>query len=107
MKKESHPYLNSGPQCEESVAGIAHLEYTAKPILGEVPDLEDLQVRRDGAEIELGDEDVIDDNRRLRVLVQGVGQELLSALIELGVRREWRPVEVKGHGGSELAFDDF
>src|SRR5690606_17913891 len=71
--------LYSRLERQEGVPRVAHLEYSSKPILGQVADLENLQVRRHGAEVELGDDNVIDDDRRLRRLVEGRRQEIAGA----------------------------
>jgi len=90
-------YLNSCLQRQESVAGVAHLEDASKPVLGDVPYLEDFEFWRHGAKVELGNEDVIDDDRRLRGLVQRRCQEVAGFFVELLVGRQRRPVEVEGH----------
>jgi len=95
-------YLNPCFEGQEGVPGIAHLEYAAKAILGQIPYLEYLQVGRDGAEIELVHEDVVDDDGRLGRLIEGGGEHLLGAQVELGVCRQRRPVEVEGHYAQTL-----
>jgi hypothetical protein len=90
-------HLNSGLERQVRIARIAHLEYAAKPVLGQVANLENLQIRRHRAQVEFGDEDVIDDDGRLRGLVERLGQQVSSSTVEVGVGRERRPVEVEGH----------
>ena len=94
---ESSTYLHAGPESQVGIAGVAHLEDTTEPILGKVADLEDLELRGHGAEVEFGDEDIIDDNRGLRRLVEGGGEQIPGARVEVGVGRQRRPVEVEGH----------
>lgn len=96
-KRGRTAYLYSGLEGQESIAGITHFEDAAKPILGQVADFENLEVRRDGAQVELANEDVIDDDGRLGRLVEGLRQEVARATVEVGVSRERRPVEVEGH----------
>lgn len=64
-KKKSSTYLNSGFQCQEGVAGVAHLEDASESILCQVANLQDFQIGRHGAEVELADENIIDDDGRL------------------------------------------
>ena len=90
-------YLYPRFQGQEGVPGIAHLEDAAEAVLGKVPDLQDFQIRRDRSEVQLADEDVIDDDGRLRRLIERGGEHLLRAQVELGVCRQRRPVEVEGH----------
>lgn len=97
-----HANLDSCFEGQESVSGIAHFEYAAKPVFGQVPDLQNLQVRRDRAEVELIDEDVIDDDGRLGRFVQRRGQELLRSGVEGGVCCQRGPVEVESHFGASL-----
>ena len=95
-------YLDSCLERQEGVPRIAHLENASESVLGQVANLEDFQIRRHGAEVELGHDNVIDDDGRLRRLVQGRRQEIAGALVEARVGRQRRPVEVEGH--VELAF---
>ena len=90
-------YLHAGPESQVGIAGVAHLEDAAEPVLGEVADLEDLELGRYGAEVELGDEDIVDDDRGFRGLVEGGGEQVPGARVEVGVGRQRRPVEVEGH----------
>lgn len=103
--KQKAAYLDPGFEGQEGVAGVAHLEDTAKPVLGKIPYLQYLQIRRDGAQIQLADEDVIDDDGRLRVLIERGREHLLRAQVELGVCRQRRPVEVEGHGEVQTLDD--
>lgn len=96
-KEKKKTNLNSCLERQERVARVAHLEDASEPILGKVTDLEYLQLRRHGAEVELGHKDVVDYYRRLRGLVQGGREQVARALIEARVGRERRPVEVEGH----------
>ena len=96
-KMQRHTYLDSSLEGQVCVARVAHLEDAAKPILGQVANLEDLQVGGHGAEVELADEDVVDDDRGLGRLIEGLGQEVARLGVELCVGRERRPVEVEGH----------
>lgn len=99
-------YLHSRFERQEGVPGIAHLEDAPKPVLGQVTNLKDLQIWRHGPQVELCDDDVVDDDGRLRRLVQGRRQEVAGALIEPRVRRQRRPVEVEGHGGLAIRSID-
>ena len=98
-------YLDSCFEGQEGVARVAHLEDAAKPVFGKIPNLQYLQIRRDGTQIQLADEDIIDDNRRLRVLIERGREHLLRAQVELGVCRQRRPVEVEGHGEVQTLDD--
>lgn len=91
-------YLNSCPEGQEGVAAVAHLEDAAKAVLCQVADLEDLQLWRHGAKVELCDEDIIDDYWRLGRLIEGGREQVSGALVEVLVGRERRPVEVESHG---------
>lgn len=94
---------------QESVAGVAHLEDASEAVGSNVSDLEDFEVWRHRAQVELGDDDVVDDDGGFWGLVEGGGQEVAGALVEAGIGREWRPVEVEGHGGGDVvgaSFDD-
>ena len=95
--KEMLAYLHSCLERQEGVSRIAHLEDAPEAVLGQVADLEDLEVRRHGAEVELCDDNVIDDDGRLGRLVEGGRQEIAGAGVEGGVGRQRRPVEVEGH----------
>jgi hypothetical protein len=90
-------YLYSRLERQESIAGIAHFENAAKPILGEVADLENLKIGGHGAQVEFADEDIIDNDGRFGRLVQGRREQVACSFVELGVGRERRPVEVEGH----------
>lgn len=68
-----YPYLYSRLERQECVAGIAHLENATKTILGEIANLEDFQLWRNRAKIELVDKDIIDNDWRLLRFVQGSG----------------------------------
>lgn len=54
---------------QEGVAGIRHFEDAPKAILGQVANLEYLQLGRGGAQVQLGDNDVVDDDGGLGRLV--------------------------------------
>lgn len=97
-KNRSITYLNSCPEGQEGVAAVAHLEDAAEAVLCQVADLEDLQLWRHGAEVELCDEDIIDDYWRLGRLIEGGREQISGALVEVLVGREGRPVEVESHG---------
>ena len=95
--KEMLAYLHSCLERQEGVSRIAHLEDAPEAVLGQVANLEDLEIRRHGAEVELCDDNVIDDDRGLRRLVESGRQEIAGAGVEGCVGRERRPVEVEGH----------
>ena len=97
IPKKIITYLDSCPQGQEGISAVAHLEDAPEPILCQIAYLQYFQVRRHGAEIELGHEDVIDNDWGLRRLVQGGGEQVAGALIEVLVSRERRPVEVESH----------
>lgn len=90
-------YLNSRLQGQEGIARIGHLEDTSKPILRKVANFENLQVGGHGAEVELADKNVIDNDGRFRILIEGLCQEIARTSVEVGVGRQRRPVEVEGH----------
>lgn len=90
-------YLNTGVEGHRGISRIAHLEDASEPVLGEVANLENLQVRWRRAEIEVGNEDVIDDDGRFRRLVEGSREQIFGPVVEIRVGRERRPVEVEGH----------
>lgn len=89
--------MDSRLQRQESVAGIAHLEDAPEPILGNISYLEDLQLGRHRAQVELRDEYVIDDNRGFGRFIEGRREQVAGSLVELLVGRQRRPVEVEGH----------
>jgi len=97
-KKNPITYLDSRSEGQEGVAAVAHLEDAAEAVLGQVANLEDLQLWWHGAEIELCDEDVIDDDRGLWRLIEGCREQVSGALVKVLVGREGRPVEVESHG---------
>lgn len=66
-------YLNSSLQGKECIPSIAHPKDASKSILRQVSNLEDLEIWRHGAQVELIDQDVIDNNGRLWGLVQSSG----------------------------------
>lgn len=63
-------YLNSSLQSKEGIPSVAHPKDAPKSILRQVSNFEDFKIWRHGAQVELIDQDVIDDNGRLRGLVQ-------------------------------------
>lgn len=95
--KRSMPYLNSSPQRQEGISAIAHLENAPKAILCKISYLQNLQLRRHRAEVELCDEDIIDNDGWFRGFVKSSRKQVAGALIEVFVGRERRPVEVEGH----------
>jgi hypothetical protein len=97
-EEKSMTYLDSCSKGQEGVAAVAHLENAAEAVFGQVANLEDLQLWGHGAEIELCDEDVIDDDWGLWRLIEGGGEQVSGALVEVLVGRERRPVEVESHG---------
>lgn len=76
---------------------VAHFEDASKPVLGEITNLENVEFGRHMAEVELVDHDVVHDDRWLRGLVEGGGEQFLSLRIEGCVRCQRRPVEVERH----------
>lgn len=96
-KQSDSTYLNPCLQSQESIAGIAHFEYTAKSVFGEVANLENLQVGRHSAQVELAHEDIVDDDGRLGGFVQGRCEQITGSTVEFSVRSKRRPVEVEGH----------
>lgn len=95
-------YLYSCSQRQKGIAAVAHLEYSPKAILCKISYLQYFQLRRHGAEVELCDEDIIDDDGRFRGLVQSSREQVASALIKVFVGRQRRPVEVEGHRAGGL-----
>lgn len=91
------PYLHSGCQRQEGVAGIAHFENAAESVLCQISYFQNLQVGRHGAQVEFCHEDVIDDDRRLGRLVEGCRKKVACSFVEAGVGRQRGPVEVEGH----------
>lgn len=89
--------MNPRLQRQEGIARVAHLEDAPEAILGDVPYLQYLQLRRYGTQVELRHEDIVHDDGRLGRLVQRRRQEVARALVEICVGRERRPVEVEGH----------
>lgn len=100
--EEVMTYLDSRAQGQECIPAVAHLEDAAEAVLCQIPYLQYLQLRRHGAEVELGDEDVIDDDGRLRGLVERGGEQVASALVKVFVGGQRRPVEVEGHRAGVL-----
>lgn len=92
-------YLNTSFEGQEGVAGVAHLEDTPKPIGSNVADFQNLEIRRDRTQIELGYDDVVDNNGRLGRLIESSRQHLAGALVEACISRKGRPIEVERHGG--------
>jgi len=90
-------YLYASLQSQEGIARVAHLEDAAEAVLGEVANLEDLEIWGHGAQVELGDEDIIDDDGRLGALVERGREQVACAAVEVRVGRQRRPVEVEGH----------
>jgi hypothetical protein len=90
-------YLDSSFERQKGIARITHLKNATEPVLGKVTNFENLQVWGHGAQVELADKNVVNDDRRLGRLVQGRREQVASFLVELGVRRERRPVEIEGH----------
>lgn len=78
--------LNAGFQSQIGVSCIAHFENASKPVLCQISDFENLQVRGYGTKIELIDNDIVDDDGRFGGSVQGCGQMLLNPGVEGGVR---------------------
>jgi hypothetical protein len=97
LEKKTTTHLHSCFERQEGIPGIAHLKYSPEAVFGQVANLENLQVGRHGAEVELGHDDIIDNDRRLRRLVQGRRQEITGSLVEFRIGRQRRPVEVEGH----------
>lgn len=96
-QKKISAYLHPCFEGQEGISRVAHLEYAPEAVLGQVANLENLQVGRHRAEVELGDDDVVDDDGRLGRLVEGGRQEIAGAGVEGRVGRQRRPVEVEGH----------
>lgn len=96
-------YLDSCFEGQESIPRIAHLEYSTKPILRQISYLQNLQLGRDTPQVELINQDIIDDYRRLWRFIEGSCEQLLSSFVEVRICRQRRPVEVKSH--VETALD--
>ena len=96
-EKNGHTYLYSRLERQVGIARVAHFEDAPESVFRQVADFEDLKIRGHGAQIELGDEDVIDNDGRFWRLVQGLCQKIAGAGVEVLVSRERRPVEVEGH----------
>lgn len=90
-------YLNPRLERQVGVSGVGHLEDASESIFCQVADFQDFEVGRHGAEIELADEDVIDDDWGFGRLVQRLCEQVPGARVELCVRRQRRPVEVERH----------
>jgi len=99
-------YLDPRLQGDLSIASIRHSKYAAKPVLGEITDLQHLQLGGTMAEVQILDGDIrVHNDRGLRGLVERKCQKLSGARAELRRARggdQWRPVEIKGHGGSRM-----
>ena len=80
---------------QEGIAGVRHFENASEPVLCQVANLQYLQLGRGGAQVQLGDDDVVDDDRRLGRLVQGGGEHVAGARRVCDKRG---PVEVESHG---------
>lgn len=89
--------MDSGLEGQERIPRIAHLENSPESILCQIPNLQYLQVRRDTPQIQLVDDNIIDDDRRLRRLIEGRCEHFLRARIEVRIGSQRRPVEVEGH----------
>lgn len=89
--------MDSSLEGQEGVAGIGHLEDTAKAIFCEVADLQDLQVRGHRAQVELCDDNIIDDDRGLGGFIERGREQILGASVKTRVRHQRRPVEVERH----------
>lgn len=92
--------LDSGLEGQKGIAGICHLEDASEAVLGQVANLEDLQIGGIGAQVQLGDDDVVDDDGRLGGFIKSSRQQLLGTSVETRVGHERRPVEVERHSGS-------
>ena len=105
MKRSVKTYLHSSFQGQKGVARVAHFENASKSVLGQIPNLQYFQLGRDGAQIELIYEDIIDDDGWFGRFIEGGRQEVLSARVEVGVCGQRRPVEVERHcDGSRKAL---
>lgn len=65
-------YLNSCFKGEKGIPRIAHLEDASKSVFSQVTDLQNFEIWRDRAKIELSDENIIDDYWRLGGLIQSL-----------------------------------
>lgn len=72
-KKNTH--LNFRPESQEGISLVAHSENAPESILGQVSNLQYLQIWCALSQIQLLNEDIIDDNRRLLRLVEGRCEE--------------------------------
>lgn len=97
IASEASTHLDSCPQGQESISAVAHLKDAAEAVLCQIPYFQYFKLGRHRAKIELGDEDVIDNDGGLRGLVEGGGEQVAGALVEVFVGRQRRPVEVEGH----------
>ena len=66
--------LNFGLQRQKGISIIAHSKNSAEPVLRQIPNLQNLELRGRLAEVKLLDEYVIDDDRRFLRFVQCSGQ---------------------------------
>lgn len=63
--KSPGTYLYAGFERQEGIARVAHFEDATKSVLGKVANLENLQIRRDSAEVKFGNENIVNDDGRL------------------------------------------
>jgi len=83
VMKEGNSHLYSRLQGEKGIARIAHLEYASKPIFCQIANLQYLQIRRDGTQIEFIDQDIINDYGRFRSFVESGRKHLPRTIVEV------------------------
>ena len=89
--------LDLGLEHKMSIASIGEAEDAAESVHSEVANLENLELRRDGAHTKFLDGDVVGNDLGLGTTVESAVEHLCGALMELV--REGRPLEVERHGG--------
>ena len=80
-------YLYSSLESQEGISRIAHLEDPPEPILCQIPNLQYLQLGGDTPQVELVDQNIIDDYRRLRGFIEGCREHFLRPFVKVRICR--------------------
>jgi hypothetical protein len=103
LKEWLPTYLDSCLQGQERIPRITHLENPSKPILCQISNLQYFQFWRNTPQIQFINQNIVDDYRRLRWLIESRCEHLPGPGIEIRICRQRRPVEIEGH--VEMALD--